>query len=123
VVAPTCTQSKSSTGFYGIMLAIQLCAEVNVYLFSGTSDHYYNKVSLRTQSRGTHESADATRKRKPNSREWRLPGVARRAAHSADQDARSNVGFRGQVCYPLPLPQPSALHLRAVAPALIQRTR
>jgi hypothetical protein len=45
VVAPKCTQSKSSTGFYGIMLAVQLCAEVNVYLFTGTPDHYYNKVS------------------------------------------------------------------------------
>jgi len=41
---PVCAPAKVSAGFYGVLLATQLCAEVNLYLFTGTASHYYVKV-------------------------------------------------------------------------------
>ena len=40
-----CQTGKISAGFYGVLLAAHLCQEVNVYLFTGTKGHYYQKVS------------------------------------------------------------------------------
>jgi hypothetical protein len=44
LTAPECGAFKTSAGFYGVLLATQLCAEVNMYLFAGTQEHYYNKT-------------------------------------------------------------------------------
>jgi hypothetical protein len=41
---PVCAPAKVSAGYYGVLLATQLCAEVNLFLFTGTASHYYIKV-------------------------------------------------------------------------------
>jgi len=45
-----CRPPKISSGYYGILLALHLCGEVNVFLFDGTNKHYYKKVVYGSQA-------------------------------------------------------------------------
>ena len=38
------SDTKLSAGMFGIALALNLCGEVHIYGFTGTSSHYYPKV-------------------------------------------------------------------------------
>jgi len=38
-----CKSSKVSSGFMGILMAVQLCAEVDIYRFESSGNHYYRK--------------------------------------------------------------------------------
>ena len=66
---------KASAGFFGLVVALHICAEVDVYGFDSGSEHYYKKKRISSKAFAQRHSWAAEQNCIERLRDAKLPHI------------------------------------------------